>query len=63
MFWLLSGQIQRYEALDPDGSPLTQAHASASPTLRKRLATAAASVGRMEWLGVKEVAKPLNSFS
>ena len=63
LFWLLSGQIQRYEELDLDGTLLTQAHAVASPGLRKRMATAAAAAGRMEWLGAMEVAKPLNTFS
>ena len=63
LFWLLSGQIQRYEDLDLDGTLLTQAHAKASPGLRKRLATAAAAEGRVEWLGAMEVAKTLNTFS
>ena len=63
LFWLLSEKIQRYEELDLDGTLLTQAHATASPGLRKRLATAAAAAGRMEWLGVMETAKPLNAFS
>jgi WD40 repeat protein len=63
IFWLLGGKIQRYDELDLDGSLLTQAHANASPTLRKRLATAAAAAGRMEWSGAMEVAKPLSAFS
>ena len=63
IFWLLSGKIQRYEELDLDGSLLTQAHANASSTLRKRLATAAAAAGRMEWLSAMEQSKPLEAFT
>jgi WD40 repeat protein len=63
IFWLLSGKIQRYEELDLNGSLLTQAHANASSTLRKRLATAAAAAGRMEWLSAMEQSKPLEAFT
>jgi hypothetical protein len=63
IFWLLSGKIQRYEELDLDGSLLTQAHANASPTLRKRLAAAAAAAGRLEWLSAMEQSKPLEAFT
>ena len=61
--FLTPRQIKRYAARLRGGSLLTQAHASASPMLRKRLASVAAAVGRMEWLCVMEVSKTLNSFS
>ena len=63
LFLILSGQLQLYEELDLDLALLTQAHATASPTLRKRLAKSAAEAGRMEWLGVMATTKPLNAFS
>ena len=46
LFWLLIGQIQRYEELDLDGSLLVQGQAAASTNVRKRFATAAALAAR-----------------
>ena len=62
LFWLLIGQIQRYEELDLDGLLLVQAHAAASANVRKRLAVAAAAAGRMEWLGAMQQCKSLDQF-
>ena len=62
LFWLLIGQIQRYEELDLDGSLLVQGQAAASTNVRKRFATAAALAGRMEWLGAMQQSKPLDQF-
>jgi WD40 repeat protein len=63
LFWLLIGQIQRYEELDLDGSLLVQGQAAASTNVRKRFATAAALAGRMEWLGAMQQSKPLDQFN
>jgi WD40 repeat protein len=62
LFWLLIGQIQRYEELDLDGTLLAQAQAAASANVRKRLASVAASAGRTEWLGVMQQCKPIDQF-
>jgi WD40 repeat protein len=62
LFWLLIGQIQRYEELDLDGSLLVQGQAAASTNVRKRFA-AAALAGRMEWLGAMQQSKPLDQFN
>ena len=62
LFWLLTGQIQRYEELDLDGSLLVQAQAVASANIRKRLAAAAAAAGRTEWLGAMQLSKPIDQF-
>ena len=62
LFWLLIGQIQRYEELDLDGTLLAQAQSAASANVRKRLASVAASAGRTEWLGVMQQYKPIDQF-
>jgi WD40 repeat protein len=62
LFWLLIGQIQRYEELDLDGTLLVQGQAAASTNVRKRFAAAAALAGRMEWLGAMQQSKPLDQF-
>jgi WD40 repeat protein len=63
LFWLLIGQIQRYEDLDLDGTLLVQGQAAASTNVRKRFAAAAALAGRMEWLGAMQQSKPLDQFN
>ncbi|MCT0213476.1 WD40 repeat domain-containing protein, partial [Synechococcus sp. CS-1326] len=63
LFWILSGQLQRYEELDLDGTLLAQAHVAASPPLRKRLAEVAARAGRPEWLRAMQDTKPLDTFT
>jgi WD40 repeat protein len=63
LFWLLTGQIQRYEELDLDGTLLAQAQAAASSNVRKRLASVAATAGRTEWLGAMQEYKPIDEFS
>jgi len=62
LFWLLIGQIQRYEELDLDGLLLVQAHVSGSAKVRKRLAAEAAAAGRMEWLEAMQQCKRLDQF-
>ncbi|MFN9546546.1 MAG: hypothetical protein ACK6AD_05685 [Cyanobacteriota bacterium] len=64
-FWLLSGQRQRYEALDRDGSLLARAQAGAPGPVRQRLqalATAAAAE-RSEWLQTMRQRKAISAFT
>lgn len=63
LFWMLSGQFERYQELDLDGTLLAQAQTAASPRLRQRLAAVAADAGRMEWLRAMQHSKPLDQFS
>lgn len=63
LFWMLSGQFDRYQDLDLDGTLLAQAQAVASPRLRQRLAAVAADAGRVEWLRAMQHSKPLDHFT
>lgn len=63
LFWMLSGQFDRYQELDLDGSLLAQAQAVTNPRVRKRLAEKAAEAGRVEWLRAMQIAKSLDQFS
>jgi WD40 repeat protein len=50
LFYFLTGQWQKYESLDFDGSFLRSAYEVASPALRQRLATVAREAGRIEYV-------------
>jgi WD40 repeat protein len=63
LFWMLSGQSERYQELDHDGTLLAQALSDASPGLRQRLAAVAADAGRVEWLRAMQHSKPLDQFT
>ncbi|QPN57002.1 WD40 repeat domain-containing protein [Synechococcus sp. CBW1107] len=63
LFWMLSGQLQRYEQLDLDSTLLAEAMATASPAVRKRLATVSAKTGRTQWLRAMLKTKQPHAFS
>ena len=63
LFWMLTGQLERYQELDLDGTLLSQAQAAAGTNVRKRLAVMAADRGRTEWLRAMQKGKPLDQFS
>ena len=63
LFWLLIGQPERYEQLDPDGSLLAQTQATASAHVRQRVAMASAATGRTGWLRVMRQNKSLEAFT
>jgi WD40 repeat protein len=62
LFWMLCDQ-HRYEELDLDGSLLVKGQAIATSRVRKRLATAAAKSGRIEWIRALQEIKTVDEFS
>lgn len=52
VFFFLTGQWERYEALDFDHALLRAVYEAGNDRLRRRLATAARDAGRLEWVGI-----------